>query len=341
MIINMSRAAFFMQCRRKTYDMFHLGLDPHTTPEPLVIGGAYHVAVAHLVAQRDRAGALVLAEQHYRERIAGEHLLPEELRLAEQNIELTKRMVNAQADLYEHDDWTLLQPEVEFCVPLPGTEHHCHFAHEILQHAYPAIVPNYEQCNGAFSIEGRTCIQPHRLKGRADGLIAWKGMVWIIERKTSALAGEFFWTQWQLGAQPTGYIYGAWKGAGIRPNGFILEKTTKPRKNSKDPFHIVIEREPFLRSDADLLEFERDISQIATDYERAYTEQAWYKNTASCTNWNRKCYYHDLCKRNQEQMPGEFRPRRKDYVDAEYYKLLDLPVPTEVTDVDQATEVDT
>jgi hypothetical protein len=244
-------------------------------------------------------------------------------------------MVNAQADLYEHDDWTLLQPEVEFCVELPNTKHHCVFAHQIL---HPEGIGTYP--TDIVVCDDQRCYVNHRLKGRADGLIAWKGMVWIIERKTSGLSGEFFWTQWQLASQPTGYIYGAWKGAGVRPNGFILEKTTKPRKNSKDPFHITIEREPFLRSDADLLEFERDISQIATDYERAYVENAWYKNTASCTNWNRKCYFHDLCKRNQEVMPGEFRTRKKDYVDAEYYKLLNLPIPVEVT-ADEPTEVDT
>lgn len=318
-----------MQCRRKTYDMYQLGLDPHTTPEPLVIGSAYHVAVAHLVAKKDRGGALALAEATYRERILGEHMLPEELQLAEQNIELTKRMVSAQADLYEHDDWTLLQPEVEFCVELPNTRHHCAFVHEILY-------PNHSPVDGNRPCTDAQCFVNHRLKGRADGLIAWKGMVWIIERKTSGMQQETFWTQWQLAAQPTGYIYGAWKGAGVRPNGFILEKTTKPRKNSKDPFHITIEREPFLRSDADLLEFERDISQIATDYERAYIENAWYKNTAACTNWNRKCYFHDLCKRNQEQIQGEFRPRRKDYVDAEYFKLLGLPVPEVSDDVKEA-----
>lgn len=331
MIINLSRAAFFMQCRRKTYDMYHLGLDPHTTPEPLVIGGAYHVAVAYLTAKRDRVGAIALAEATYRERILGEYLLPEELALAEQNIELTKRMVSAQADLYEHDDWTLIQPEVEFCVELPNTVHHCMFVHEILHPEDTLRLSTWMSC------DDERCRVNHRLKGRADGLISWKGMVWIIERKTSALAGEFFWTQWQLNSQPTGYIYGCWKGSGIRPNGFVLEKTNKPRKNSRDPFHITIEREPFLRSDADLLEFERDISQIAADYERAYVEGAWYKNTASCTNWNRKCYFFDLCKRNQEQIPGEFRPRKKDYVDAEYYKQLGLPVP-EVVQEEDASE---
>ena len=316
MILNMSRAAFFLQCRRKTYNMFVRGQDPHQTPDVLVIGGAYHAAVAHLTAHKDRDGALEIAEKEYRLRIAKDRLLPEELVVAEKNVELTKRMLQVQADMYQKDDWELLRPEVEFCVELPHTEHHCVFVHQIL---HPGEAS--ENCTDP------RCVICHRLKGRADGLISWKGMIWVIERKTSGLSGEFFWTQWQLASQPTGYIYGTWKGAGIRPNGFILEKTTKPRKNAADQFHITIEREPYLRSDADLLEFESDISQIARDYERAYVEDAWYKNTASCTNWNRKCYFHDQCKRNQEVVPGEFRQREKDYVDAEYYKLLGLPVP--------------
>lgn len=316
MILNMSRAAFFLQCRRKTYNMFVLGQDPHQTPDVLVIGGAYHAAVAHLTAHKDRVGALEIAEKEYRLRIAKDTLLPEELAVAEKNIELTKRMLSVQADMYQKDDWTLLKPEVEFCVPLPGTEHHCLFFHNIL---LPGSATKH--CINP------QCWQPHYLKGRADGLISWKGKIWVIERKTSGMRQEMFWTQWQLAAQPTGYIYGTWKGAGVKPNGFILEKTTKPLKNAADQFHITIEREPFLRTDADLLEFESDISQIASDYERAYTEQAWYKNTAACFNWNRRCYFHDQCKRNQEVMQGEFRQREKDYVDGEYYKILGLPVP--------------
>jgi hypothetical protein len=315
----MSRAAFFLQCRRKAYNMFIRGQDPHQTPDVLVIGGAYHAAVAYLTAKKDREGALEIAEKEYRLRISKDTLLPEELVIVEKNIELTKRMLNVQADMYLKDDWELLQPEIEFCVPLPNTEHHCQFVHEILSANPPRGKEDFHELG--------MCYQPHYLKGRADGLISWKGMLWIIERKTSGMRQETFWTQWQLAAQPTGYIYGCWKGAGIRPNGFILEKTQKPAKNAADQFHITIEREPFLRSDADLLEFEKDISQIATDYERAYVEDTWYKNTASCLNWNRRCYFHDQCKRNQEAIPGEFRQRDKDYVDAEYYKLLNLPVP--------------
>jgi hypothetical protein len=285
-----------------------------------VTGSAYHVGVAHLLATKDRKSSVELAESTYRDRIKDEFMLPEELALAEHQIKLAKAMVNAQADLYQHDDWELLQPEVQFCVPLPGTEHHCDFVHDLL---YPGEARKIRP----YGCNDNRCVIPHYLKGTADGLNSWKGKMWIIERKTSALTQEIFWTQWQLASQPTGYIYGCWKATGIRPNGFILEKVQKPRKNAADPFHVSIEREPFLRSDDDLREFERDISQIATDYERAGVEDAWYKNTASCTSWNRKCDFHDLCKRNQSQIPGEFRQRDKDYVELEYYKLLGLPIP--------------
>lgn len=139
--------------------------------------------------------------------------------------------------------------------------------------------------------------------------------------------------------QPTGYIYGIWKSIGLKPNGFIMEKVTKPRKNAADPFHITIEREPFLRSDTDLLEFERDFTGMLTDMEQAYISGNWYKNTASCFNWNRKCHFLDQCRRNHQIIEGEFRKRDQDYVDVKYYEILGLPVPT-TTPTEEPRELD-
>lgn len=319
MIGNISRAAFFQQCRTKSYNMFTLGQEPLTPAEPLVIGGAYHKGAAVLTAKKDRDLAIQAAEVEYRERTKDAKLLPEEIAVVEKNIELTRRMIHSLADMYENDDWQVLQPEVEFCVPLPGTEHHCIYVHNILH-------PDADE-ESPLTCTDKRCIHPHYLRGKSDAVLSWQSMVWILERKTSGLLGDLFWNRWHLDVQPTSYMYGVQKSLGIRPNGFIIEKVTKPRKNAVDPFHITIEREPFLRTDADLLTFEREISQLFTDYERSYVEGTHYKNTASCFNWNRRCHFHDQCKRGGVVVPGEFRQREMDYVETKYYELLGLPVP--------------
>jgi hypothetical protein len=323
MILNISRAAFFQQCRKKTKNLFILGQQPPPA-EPLTVGGAYHAGCAVLTATKDRKAALAASEVEFRERMKGAKLLPEEVSIMEANIELVKRMLNAQADMYEHDDWIVLKPEVNFCVKLPNTHHHCVFFHKILHPDEPT-----------HSCKDPLCIQPHYLKGRTDALLSWKNMIWIMERKTSGVLGDIYWSQWQLATQPTGYIYGVQEATGVRAHGFILEKTTKPRKNASDPFKITIEREPFLRSEADLREFEREFPQIADDYEHAYVNDTWYKNTAACIDWNRKCWFLDQCKRNQQVSAGEFGQRDPDYVDAEYYKILGLKVPWEETKINE------
>jgi len=250
-------------------------------------------------------------------------ILPEERVMHERNIELAKRMINAQADIYTKDTWTVLKPEVEFMVDLPGTEHHCWYVHQILH-------PN-EQWNPASTCSDPRCVICHKLRGKTDAVLSWNSMIWILERKTSGMKQNIFWDQWYLSHQLSGYVWGVRKATGLPVNGVILEKSPKPAKN-QDPFSFDYspEREPYLRSEADLLEFEREISLIASDYERAATsgKEAFYRNPQSCIDYNRRCDFWDCCKRGGIPNEGEFRHRDVDYVETAYYDLLGLEVPS-------------
>jgi len=321
MIINVSRSQGFQACRRKQW-FYDQGLGALKVAEPLSMGSAYHKGTAHLTAKRDREGALKVAEESYRSDLAKAKLiLPEEQVLHERNIELIKRMINAQADQYTKDNWTVLKPEVEFLVPLPGTEHHCHFVHKILHPDQEGI------CTEPFN--GK-CYHPHYLKGKTDAILSWNGMIWIMERKTSGMKQNIFWDQWYLSHQLSAYVYGARKATGLPINGVILEKMPKPAKN-QDPFSFDYspEREPYLRSESDLAEFESELVSIAEDYERAATvgKSAFYRNPQSCIDYNRRCDFWDTCKRGGVPNAGEFAQRNPDYVELEYYKLLGLEAP--------------
>lgn len=319
MIINVSRSQFFQQCRRKQW-FYDQGLVQLGLAEPLVGGSAYHKGSAILTATKNRDEAVKAAETYYREELAKiKMLLPEEKVLHERNIELVKRMVNAQADQYTKDTWEVLKPEVEFLVPLPRTEHHCHFVHQLLHPEGPRVICDDPKCQ-----------QPHFLRGKTDAVLSWNSMIWIMERKTSGMKQNIFWDQWYLSHQLSAYVYGVRKATGLPVNGVILEKSPKPAKN-QDPFSFDYspEREPYLRSEADLAEFEDEISRIASDYESAAIvgKRAFYRNPQSCTDYNRKCDYWDTCKRGGTPNPGEFRQREQDYVEKAYYTLLGMEVP--------------
>jgi len=321
-IINVSRSQGFQACRRKQF-FYDQGLVQLGLSEPLTTGSAYHKGTAVLIATRDRKAAVDAAETYYREELAkATMILPEERVLHERNIELAKRMVNAQADLYTKDAWTVLKPEVEFMVDLPGTEHHCWYVHQILH-------PN-EQWNPSSTCSDPRCVITHKLRGKTDAVLSWNSMIWILERKTSGMKQNIFWDQWYLSHQLSAYVYGVRKSTNLPVNGVILEKSPKPAKN-QDPFSFDYspEREPYLRSEADLQEFEAEISIIANDYERAATngKNSFYRNPQSCIDYNRRCDFWDCCKRGGNPNPGEFRQRDTDYVESAYYTLLGLEVP--------------
>lgn len=323
MILNISRAVQFQECRQKSYNWHELRLTSVREANPLLMGGAFHKGVASFFAKGDVALAKKVAEDDFRERLKtqGGIILPEELAEIEKQIELSKRAVEKYADFYKKEEFQVIAPEVKFCVPLPNTHHHCWFAHRILQPDVP-----YDQCK-AHPDSPRGCWMPHYFTGTTDGVINWKNMIWLLEHKTSAMTGNIFFDKYILDMQPTGYMYGIQQSAGFRPHGFVLNVIKKPNKRAADQFKVEFEREPFLRTDDDLARFGREFALMAEDYENAYKNKHIYMNTRSCMNFNRRCYYLGLCSKHQEDPGFEFRTRERDYVDLKYYEILGLPSP--------------
>lgn len=329
MIINVSRSQGFQSCRRKQW-FYDQGLVQLGLSEPLTAGSAYHKGSAVLAARGSTQEAIQAATEYYQTELArAPMILPEERVLHEQNIKIVQRMLEQQGRQYAKDTWTVIHPEVEFMVPLPGTEHHCWYCHRMLHPSDPTetTMSNWldeKVCNDP------KCHQPHYLRGKTDGVLSWNNMIWIIERKTSGMKQNIFWDQWYLSHQLSAYVYGVRKSTGLPVNGVILEKMPKPAKNQNPlSFDYSPEREPYLRSEADLAEFEDEIGRIASDYESAATrgKRAFYRNPQSCTDYNRKCDFWDCCKRGGEPQEGEFRQRDQDYVESAYYDLLGITNP--------------
>jgi hypothetical protein len=362
MIINISRGKQFQQCRQKAYNWDELRLVPSRDAEPLLTGASYHAGVAVGFATGDWNAAVVETEKVYRKAIEGKVVLAEEKQMFEREIFIACEAVRQYSKHYISSDFTVLQPEVAFCIPLPNTLHHDWFSHRILfpfedydsccigyhfldrhneagktervvkcpcgeEWTYENLVDRNWQCTCGKYIP--RCIVPHYFKGRSDALISWNRMLWILEHKTAAQSQQYWWDKFILDIQLTGYLYGVWKSIGTMPNGVLVNKILKPRKNAADPRNIGFEREPYLRTEEDLVRFERQISAIADDYELAFRDPQHriYMNTDSCLAYNRRCYYFDRCNRHNENREGEFAVRTPDYVEETYYEILGLPKP--------------
>jgi len=345
LIINISRTREFQGCRQKAWDWDELHLSPHREADPLVVGEGYHLGSEIITQSADVHLAVQETEKRMRERYSKGLILPEEKPDIERNIEWAKEAVRQWSLNYDRADFKVLWPEVNGCVPIPGTEHHCWFCHRALQQKYPTVWGDYDTCpQGALSLEGRTCWQPIYFKFRTDGIIEMYKKVWLLEQKTTSKSGsDNFWRKWNLDFQTRGYCYGVWKTTGVLVSGFLINAIVKhskvvtingQRKYQLDPTNVGFEREPFLVTQEELLDFEHDIVGIAQAYEEAFCDKAHnpnslkiFKNTDNCFDYNRQCYYFDLCKRGQVQVEGEFKTREPDYVELEYYNLLGLQAP--------------
>jgi hypothetical protein len=330
MICNVSRLTTFQECRQKDSYLHEHHLIPNRTPTPLLTGGAIHTGLEHFFKSGSVDVAVVELERNYRERIGEQtFVLPEESEIYEKELTFSKKAVVAWATHYEEMGFTVLYPEVTFCVPLPGTEHHCFWMHKLL---HPGTADSNINVLAPDGCGDPRCVVAHHLKGKADGVVNKQGKIWLLETKSSAMTGTPFFDRWFLALQPTAYMWGVWKATGVKPHGFIMNVIKKPNHNFKgnlddwfarDPF----EREAYVRSDEDFDRFEREAKKMFDERERAHRDGIIYMNSGSCVMYNRRCHFFDRCQRNGEEMLGEFRIRPTDYVEEEYYKLAGLEVP--------------
>lgn len=307
MVINSSRVQTAMLCWRKAFNQQHRRLAAPRTSFNLIDGSGFHEGVAHGLASKDWSQAEQVALAKFEEDLPKAGLLPEEFYTADQHRSLVRKMLSCYRDNYEHEQYQVIQPECEFEVALPGSEHSCVFLHhweltgrEWVEHWGPpsaeAIlekrVRSHRQMydttvSDRFQIYPQecSCWQPHRVKGKTDAVVMWtfggsRGL-WLLEHKTTAISGQQFWNQWLIDLQPTVYLYGIWKALGIKPSGFILNAINKPSEaqvsnwNSRRKYgqakgvedYISYERQAFLRTEEDLLRCEQQLKDWCDEWE--------------------------------------------------------------------------
>lgn len=191
------------------------------------------------------------------------------------------------------------------------------------------LAPGYEKHWGDESeqfiplgneIKGRVAVGPPEAKVflvfKTDKIVHYQNDLWLIDHKTMGKNDDREFNKYEMDVQPTAYIYGVSKVLGKRVAGIIIDGLIK----TKVPQY---RREHFLRSDAQLREFELEFvelcHEIAWRLQRVKNGEDWktvfYKNTGSCFNYGRACRYLPLCKRDTPVMRMNFRKRAADYMD--------------------------
>lgn len=354
MILNVSRIKKFYTCRRAAFNTYHRHLSGARSMN-LVDGSATHQGIATGMATRNWSQAQDKARECFETNVKESNLLPEEDYLKEQHWKVVERILEVYREGFEKEVYQVIQPECEFLIDLPGTEHN-----DITMHWEDAYgnthwgMPSPEDIiNGVFNphrhdLDGQSqvckCWQPHKLTGKTDAIVHWNGNIWLLEHKTTSLAGQQFWNQWQLDIQPTAYIYGIWKSIGLRPRGFVLNALIKPsegqvagwnkRRKYGEPTsiadYIKYEREAFLRSEEDLARVESTISAVADDWEAAILkgyDKGFYMSPVpgACVAYNRLCDFHAACtSHDSPESLASVGTRDLDYVDEARQKLIQI-----------------
>jgi hypothetical protein len=266
------------------------------------------------------AQAKQIVEDTYHSEKGPQMILPEEEQLIRTNIAFAQNSVEEHAKHWKNEPLEVLMPEVKFRIPLPDTEHHCWFVHRRIAALAVECPKGWE--TDPDKCTANECWHPHYYTGTTDAVVSWRGMIWLLEHKTTSIFSDMYLDKFRLDTQPRQYLLGITRSTGVRPKGFLLNVIRKPNKNASDPTRPTgFIREPYLVEDRELQEAEDGLRRIATNYEEAFRTKDIYKNTDSCTSYNRKCYYFNSCLRGEID-PDEFVTRPSDYVDEQYEELL-------------------
>jgi hypothetical protein len=151
---------------------------------------------------------------------------------------------------------------------------------------------------------------------KTDKIVNYLGQLWLIDHKTMRKNDDREFAKYEMDIQPTAYIYGVSKVLGIRVAGIIIDGIIKTKVPQ-------FRRESFLRSDAELEEFQLEFvemcKEIAWRMNRVRNGENWkivfYKNTGACFHWGKACAMLKLCAKDTPVMRMYYEKRDPDYMD--------------------------
>src|SRR5690348_4138291 len=128
-VINISRAKTWFTCRRKYFDTYYRGLQGDRRSMNLVDGSATHKGIASGMASKDWVQARADAMAQFDVDVQAATILPEETYLVDAHKKVVERILQVYEEGYGKENYQVIQPECEFLVELPGSEHNCIMMH--------------------------------------------------------------------------------------------------------------------------------------------------------------------------------------------------------------------
>ena len=123
-----------------------------------------------------------------------------------------------------------------------------------------------------------------------------QGKTWILDHKTTSIAGPTFYQNFTLAQQMMGYTYATnyiypefGRCEGLFLNALICRKPTKTGTG------FAFDRQQFHYSDEHIAEWKRDVMSIASGFLSHLVEGYFPKVTAWCMGKYGKCPYFDVC----------------------------------------------
>lgn len=177
--------------------------------------------------------------------------------------------------------------------------------------------------------------------GKIDGVVSYRGRELLLEHKTTseditdpnapyfrrleidAQVSGYMLAHWQAGRKLDGTLYDVVRKPGIRPKQVsrggrietpeeFCERLTADTLERPDFYYA---RTTIYRQDHQLLEFARELWEVADEIRQARVYDRHYRNSGSCMMFNRPCEYLGLC--SGHDTPDGGRWRKKERVHAE------------------------
>jgi len=276
MKISNSRLDTYRRCPRKYWWTYVENIVTRRDSVPLIVGDAVHRGLAAHHAGKDEPEIVVAAKEAFDEVRTKGKWMEGELSDLAAQEEYARLVLRWYREEYPTEVWEMLAPEVQGHVPLGD----------------------------------------HEFYFRADGLVSWKGFVWVLENKTTSAFGDIYFKRFRNDGQITSYMWSVWKHGFDRPRGTIINAIRKSKKLDRADF----QRDFVLRTEGQLEEYMQQVQHECDEidkllYNETDNHYMWLMHTHECVAFNRTCEYLELCIKDRLEMRAAFMDREPDYVD--------------------------
>ena len=265
----------FLTCRRKYWLRIVNGLVGHKPPTAAEFGRCIHLALDHWYNTKDDTKSIEMFCSAFKED-------PDDNKRTHA---VGRKVLQIYFDRYRDLDMKVLATEVEFCVPIPETD--------------------------------------HKLIGRIDKIVNWDGATYVMDHKTTSRLGYAFFNKIKPNMQFTGYIWAARQTGHPNCDGIILDAVLVAKGlcvPSQASRLTPVARDISTRVYDEIREYLTGVKGIIRDMRACYNSGEWYMNTDSCCDFV-ECPYRKVCSQEpnirEQIMKSDYKveywsPRRKD-----------------------------